>query len=182
LLRIGYDSAMTTTHPFHSVEEATSFLSAAAAQESVRHLSYWYLQYRDGAPDQVIWVATYDPVYMSHYMSNFTPLSDPVINSVMDNKLVDWAEWFKVDHVAQALDHIATRYDITKYGISMPLAAPGEDKIIFSVNTVSTDADWPKMRGALVKRFQPFAHDFDARMRPVVAHTSKGDSVFKLSA
>ena len=173
---------MTATHPFNSVEEATSFLSAAAVDEGVRHLSYWYLQYRDGAPDQVIWEATYDPHYMMHYMSNFTPLSDPVITSVMDNKIVDWAEWFKVDHVAQAVDHIATRYEITKYGISMPLAAPGEDKIIFSVNTNSNDADWAKMRGQLVTRFRPFAHDFDARMRPLVAQTEKGDSVFKLQA
>lgn len=173
---------MPATHPFSSVEEATNFLSAAAAEEGVRHLSYWYLQYRDGAPDQVIWVATYDPHYMSHYMSNFTPLSDPVINSVMDNKLVDWAEWFKVDHVAQAVDHIADRYGITRYGISMPLAAPGEDKIIFSVNADSNSTDWPKVRGSLVKRFQPFAHDFDGRMRSLVAQTQKGDSVFKLSA
>jgi hypothetical protein len=171
---------MAAKLPFHSIQDATNFLSTAAADEGVRHLSYWYLQYRDGAPDQVIWVATYDPHYMMHYMSNFTPLSDPVITSVMDNKLVDWAEWFKVDHLAQAVDHIATRYGITKYGISMPLAAPGEDKIIFSVNTSSTDEEWPKMRGQLVKRFQPFALEFDQRMRPVVTQVETGNSVFKL--
>ncbi|MBG1231360.1 autoinducer binding domain-containing protein [Aestuariivirga litoralis] len=170
------------SRPFRSIEEATSFLTRAATEEGVSHLSYWYLQYSEGAPDQVIWVATYDPHYMQHYMSNFTPLSDPVINSVMDNKLVDWAEWFKVDHVAQAVDHIANRYGITKFGISMPLPAPGEDKIIFSVNTASSESEWAKMRGALVKRFQPFAREFDERMRPLVAQVEKGDSVFKLSA
>ena len=75
---------------------------------------------------------------------------------------------------------IASRHGITKYGISMPLPAPGEDKIIFSVNIASNDADWPKRRGELAKRFMPFAKSFDARMRPLIKAVEKGDSVFKL--
>ena len=168
--------------PFRSTQEATAFLVQVAAKFGVLHLSYWYLQYRDGLPDQVIWVASYDPAYMSLYMANFTPLDDPVINSVMNNKFVDWAEWFEVDHLAQAVDSVAVRYGITKYGISMPIAAPREDKIIFSVCTNSNDADWPKSRSLLARQFLPFAEAFDQRMRPLVAAGKKGQSVFKLSA
>ena len=170
------------SQPFHSIEEATGFLVRAAPVERVCHLSYWYLQYVDGAPDQVIWVATYDPGYMSLYMHNFTPLDDPVINRVMDNKFVDWAEWFDVDQVAQAVDPVMVRYGITKYGISLPLPAPGDDKIIFSACIDSTDEDWPFQRNALARRMMLFAQSFDERMRGLVSAGQHGDSVFKLSA
>ena len=168
--------------PFQSIQEATGFLVRAAAVEGVRHLSYWYLQYLDGAPDQVIWVATYDPAYMSLYMTHFTPLDDPVINRVMDNKFVDWAEWFEVDRVAQAVDPVMERYGITKYGISLPLPAPGEDKIIFSACISSSDSDWSYQRNAFARRMTLFAQTFDGRMRHLVSAGQQGDSVFKLSA
>ena len=168
--------------PFNSVQEATSFLIAYAKQEGVAHLSYWYLQYQEGTPDQVIWVATYDPAYMSLYMSKFTPLDDPVINSVMNDKYVDWAEWWDHDSLAQAVNPIVARYGITKYGLSMPLPAPGDDKIIFSLCTRSNDQEWPTLRGVLARRFLPFAQNFDARMRHLVDAGQHGDSVFRLSA
>ena len=168
--------------PFGSMEKAAAFLLESAAEAKVRHLSYWYLQYRDGAPDQVIWSATYDPAYMNYYMSVFTPLDDPVINDVMENKFVDWSEWFEVDHLAQKVDLVAERFGLTRYGISMPLPAHGEDKIIFSVCVDSNEADWPQQRNALALRFLPFAKDFDRRMRRLVEADQLGDSVFKLSA
>ena len=170
------------SQPFHSIEEATGFLVRAAPVERVCHLSYWYLQYVDGAPDQVIWVATYDPAYMSLYMNNFTPLDDPVINRVMENKFVDWAEWWDVDQVAQAVDPVMVRYGITKYGISLPLPAPGDDKIIFSACIESSDKDWPYQRNAFARRIMLFAQSFDERMRHLVRVGQQGDSVFKLSA
>ncbi len=168
--------------PFHSVREATAYLVQAAALENVQHLSYWYLQYLDGAPDQVIWVATYDPAYMSLYMNNFTPMDDPVISRVMENKFVDWAEWFNVDQVAQTVDPVMARYGITKYGISVPLNAPGDDKIIFSACINSNDSDWPFQRNALARRMLVFANAFDEQMRHLVSAGHNGDSVFKLSA
>ena len=73
-----YDSE-SERPPFGSMEKATAFLLQSAAEAKVRHLSYWYLQYLDGAPDQVIWSATYDPAYMNYYMSLFTPLYDQLI-------------------------------------------------------------------------------------------------------
>lgn len=168
--------------PFKTIEAATNYLLRAAATSGVRHLSYWYLHYVDGVPDHVIWVATYDPAYMSFYMTRFTPLDDPVITSVMENKFVDWAEWFDVDRVAQTVDPMMVRYGITKYGISLPLSAPGEDKIIFSACMHSSDAEWPQQRAAMAHRMQLFAATFDARMRPLVSAAQLGNSVFKLSA
>ena len=174
--------SQTDRSPFGSMEKATAFLLQSAAETKVRHLSYWYLQYRDGAPDQVIWSATYDPAYMNYYMSLFTPLDDPVITDVMENKFVDWAEWYDVDHLAQKMSSVAARYGLSRYGISMPLPALGEDKIIFSVCVDSNDADWPQQRNALAVRFLPFAKEFDRRMRKLVEADQLGTSVFKLSA
>ena len=168
--------------PFRSVEEATNFLVQQAGLSGVRHLSYWYLQFKGGTPDQVIWVASYDPAYMSHYMSNFTPLNDPVITSVMEDKFVDWSEWFDYDHLAQSVDGILAQYGITRFGLSMPLAGPGEDKIIFSLCADSTMATWPEARNRLAKTFLPFAKSFDRFMRPLVMAGEEGKSVFKLSA
>lgn len=175
------DFEKTTSH-FQSMEEATTFLLKAAAEAKVRHLSYWYLQYQGGAPDQVIWSATYDPAYMNYYMSVFTPLDDPVISGVMNNKFVDWSEWFAVDHLAQKMNQVAVKYGLTRYGISMPLPAPNDDKIIFSVCADSNESDWPQQRNALALRFMPFARQFDKRMRKLVEADQRGTSVFKLSA
>ena len=154
--------------PFQSIEEATNFLIRATTPEGVLHLSYWYLQYVEGSPDQVIWVATYDPSYMSFYMTHFTPLDDPVIGQVMDNKLVDWAEWFQTDQVAQLVSPVMARFGITKYGVSVPLFVPGDDKIIFSACIASSDSDWPYQRNALARRMTLFAQTFDLRMRYLV--------------
>jgi len=171
-----------THRPFHSMEEASTFLIAAAAEAKVLHLSYWYLQYQGGAPDQVIWSATYDPAYMNYYMSKFTPLDDPVINGVMENKFVDWSEWFSVDHLAQQMNNVATKYGLTRYGISMPLQAPGDDKIIFSVCMDSNETEWPQQRGMLAMRILPLAKEFNSRMRYLVKADQQGASIFKLSA
>jgi hypothetical protein len=38
------------------------------------------------------------------------------------------------------------------------------------------------LRGALARRFLPFAKSFDARMRHLVEAGQHGDSVFRLSA
>ena len=176
-----FDFEKTTPH-FRSMEEATTFLLKAALEAKVNHLSFWYLQYQGGAPDQVIWAATYDPAYMNYYMSVFTPLDDPVLDGVMHNKFVDWAEWYDVDHLAQKMNSVATRYGLTRYGISMPLPAPGEDKIIFSVCIGSNETDWPQQRNALALRFLPFAQEFANRMRNLVEADQRGSSVFKLSA
>ena len=79
---------------FKNFEEATVQLERAAERAGVKHLSYWYLQFLDGIPDQVIWVATYDPIYMSQYMKKFTPMGDPVMGRVMDESVtIDWTEW-----------------------------------------------------------------------------------------
>jgi len=176
-----YDTAKAKPQ-FRSMEEATTYLLSLLPENKVRHLSYWYLQYQEGAPDQVVWSATYDPAYMSYYMSVFTPLDDPVINGVMENKFVDWAEWFAVDHLAQKVNSIAERYGLSRFGISMPLPAPGDDKIIFSVCVDSNEAEWPALRNALAMRFLPIAKEFDSRMRGLVEADQKGASVFKLSA
>ena len=70
---------------FLSRDDATSFLLGQVDNLKVSHLSYWYLQYTDSIPDQVFWVATYDPAYMSYYMKNFTPINDPVMANVMED-------------------------------------------------------------------------------------------------
>ena len=65
--------------PFLTFDEATAFLEETAKRSGVKHLSYWCLQFSDELPEQVIWVATYDPNYMNQYMKKFTPLGDPVM-------------------------------------------------------------------------------------------------------
>ena len=165
---------------FLTYEDATSFLVEEAAHQNVLHLSFWYLQFDGGLPDQVIWVSTYDPEYMSEYMQRFTPMGDPVIGTVMDQHVVDWAEWLSADGVSEDILEAASKYGLTKYGISMPLPAPGSDKIIFSVCIDSNDIDWQFQRVELTKRLKPTALEFSARMRTLIAAGQKGASVYAL--
>ncbi len=170
----------STLAPFKSFEEATKYLVGEAAFLKVLHLSYWYLEFKGGLPDQVIWVSTYHPEYMSQYMQRFTPMGDPVIGSVMDDRVVDWAEWLSADGVSEDILKTASKYGLTKYGISFPLPARGEDKIIFSVCVDSNEVIWPSQRVTLARRFKPFAIDFSARMMMLIAAGQKGTSVYAL--
>ncbi len=174
-------AAETSVPLFSSYEQATNFLESSAKRAAAKHLSYWYLQFLDGLPDQVIWVATYDPDYMSQYMSKFTPMGDPVLGRVMDESVtIDWTEWFHNDGVSDAIWDVAKTHDITKYGLSFPIRGAGEDKVIFSVNVDSTDLLWPQQRITLATRFRPFAQEFNQRMKGLIASGQMGGSVFSL--
>jgi Autoinducer binding domain len=166
--------------PFQTYEVATDFLIEQAFRAGVKHLSYWRLQFVDGLPDHVVWVSTYDPRYMSQYMSNYTPLGDPVLERVMDESVViDWSEWATTG-TALAIQEAATPFDISKFGLSFPIMGENGDKVIFSVNAHSTEKDWSLQRGMIAKRFRPFAQDFHTRMKPIVAAQQKGRSVYSL--
>jgi Autoinducer binding domain len=171
--------AVAQQTPFRTYESATSHLEETARRAGVTHLSYWCLQFVDGIPDHVVWVSTYDPLYMSQYMAKFTPMGDPVLEMVMDDKVViDWTEWLSHDGVSADIWEIAKPYNISKFGISLPLKSEGQDKVIFSVNTESDDETWPAQRGVIVQRFRPFAQEFHIRMRPMIAARQKGVSVY----
>ena len=82
----------------------------------VNHLSYWLVHSIDGTPDQVTWITTYDPAYMSFYMANYTPLGDSSFESaIAENHVLDWAE---DDSTKQELLPTAMKYGLAKYGIS----------------------------------------------------------------
>ncbi len=170
--------ASASLAPFGSFEEATKFLEETALRSGVRHLSYWYLQYVDEAPDHVVWVATYDPDYMSLYMKKFTPLGDAVIGRVVDkNAVIDWVEWLDM---SEEIYTVALNYGITKYGISLPIDSGGVEKVIFSVNTNSDSKNWNEQRGLLVKRFRPFAKEFHVRMTGLVKSKHLGASIYMI--
>lgn len=164
--------------PFLTFEEATGFLEETTKRSGVKHLSYWYLQFSDDLPDQVVWVATYDPNYMNQYMKNFTPLGDPVMDELRDGRIVDWTEWMAVDETLHHIHTEADKYDVPKYGISMHIPVGNQDKVVFSVCLESDDESWPEVRQTLVKRFKPFALEFHKRMAPMMHARQKGDAVY----
>jgi Autoinducer binding domain len=176
------DLLATARHmPFRTYDDATLHLEETAKRAGVSHLSYWYLQFVDRIPDHVVWVSTYDPLYMSQYMAKFTPMGDPVLEMVMDDKVViDWTEWLSHDGVSEEIWRVAQSYRISKYGLSFPLQSDSEDKVVFSVNTESSDENWPTLRSTLAQRFRPFAQDFHARMRPLIVAQHLGASVYSL--
>jgi hypothetical protein len=168
--------AAASLAPFRSFEEATAFLEDTARRSGVRHLSYWYLQYVDDAPDHVVWVSTYDANYMSLYMKKFTPMGDAVISRVVDeNAVIDWVEWLDV---SQDIYVEAKNFGITKYGISLPISSGSPDKVIFSVNVDCDLKNWGEQRGVLVKRFRPFAKEFHLRMMALVESNELGAAIY----
>jgi Autoinducer binding domain len=171
--------AVAQQTPFRTYESATAHLEETARRSGVKHLSYWCLQFVDGIPDHVVWVSTYDPLYMSQYMAKFTPLGDPVLEMVMDDKVViDWTEWLSHDGVSSDILSVAKTYGITEFGLSFPLASENGDKVIFSVNAESDNESWPSQRSIIAQRFRPFAQEFHIRMRPMIAARQMGESVY----
>jgi hypothetical protein len=154
--------------PFRSFDEATKHLEDTASRASVRHLSYWFLNFNLETED-VVWVATYDPQYMSDYMRLFTPLGDTVLESMLDqDRVTDWTKWDRNDTAAGDLVSMAKRHGISHYGISIAFRVPQMGTVVFSVNVDSDEASWPRQRDVLLERFQPFAHEFHDRMKPLV--------------
>ncbi len=155
---------------FASFEEATRYLEQCCARFNILHLSYWLLSNVDGTPDQVTWIATYDPAYMSHYMMTYTPLGDPTFEaSIAEHVFHDWDEVLGDDKMMQNLLPVATKYGITRYGVSIPLQDGNFGDILFSVNVKSSPDEWTLLRHDLVAKFRPFAHYFHQRAKPLIA-------------
>ncbi len=164
--------------PFSSYEQATKFLEETAVRSDVKHLSYWYLRIADGVPEDVVWVATYDPAYMSHYMSTYTPMGDPVLEGTLEeDRILDWSEWMKSDGVSQQIYNVAKNYGLTRWGISIPFQSDIGGTAVFSVCIDSNETDWPAMRNVLATRFRPFSLEFHNRMRPLLLTGQKGETL-----
>ena len=154
---------------FVSFEAATHYLEEVCARLEVNHLSYHLVHSIDGVPDQISWIATYDPAYVGHYLKKYTQLGDPTFDiAFADNKVVDWAELLSTDSMWQELLPVATRYGITQYGFSFPLKDGDFGNVLFSVNVKCNDEEWKLLRDGLVQRFRPFAVHFHGRLKPLI--------------
>ena len=164
-----FDLAAEPRNAFASFEEATHYLEQICARLEVNHLAYSLVHSTDGTPDQVLWIATYDPAYMSYYTEHYSHLGDPSVETAFaSNKVLDWAEHLSSDTMWQELLPVANRYGVTKYGISIPLKDGDFGNVLFSVNVKSNDKDWTGMMDNLVRKFRPFAVHFHGRIKSLI--------------
>lgn len=119
-----------------------------------------------GLPDEVTWIATYDPAYMSHYMRNYTPVGDPAFESA--DGLIDWADSSDSDPTVGAIHRAAAKYGIAKNGVSYAFRDGADRAIMFSVNIECDDTQWPVEKGRILGVFRGLAHYFHSRARPLV--------------
>jgi hypothetical protein len=168
-MRDDFDLAAEPKDAFTSFEEATHYLEQVCVRMDVNHLGYTLVHLIDGTPDQVSWIATYDPAYMSHYLKNYGHFEDPTLDiAFADNSVVDWVALLPLDSMWQELLPVANRYGITKYGISFPLKDADFGNLLFSVNVKSNDEDWILLRERLAERFRPFAAYFHGRVKSLI--------------
>jgi hypothetical protein len=161
-----FDLARESRSAFATFEEATHYLEDVCTRLKINHLSYWLVHSIDGTPDQVTWITTYDPAYMSFYMANYTPLGDSSFEtSIAEGSVIDWAE---DEYSRSHLLPTAFKYGITKYGISFPLMDGEFGDVLFSVNVKSTDGEWILLREDLIAKFRPFAVYFHGRAKPLI--------------
>jgi hypothetical protein len=178
-MRENFDFAAEPQNAFASFEEATHYLEQVCARLELNHLAYSLVHSIDGTPDQVSWIATYDPAYMSYYMEHYSHLGDPSVETAFaNNGIVDWAEWLSSDSMWRELFPMATRYGITKYGVSFPLNDGDFGNVLFSVNVKSSDEDWKLLRDSLVERFRPFAVYFHGRIKPLIQMRERAEINF----
>ena len=155
---------------FASFEDATQYLEKMCRVFNVRHLSYWSVSMAEGLPDQVTWIATYDPAYMNHYMANHTPVGDPAFDSdaVATPGVIDWMDSSTKDPAIQSIYQAAVKFGIAKQGLSYHFRDGADRSIMFSVNVDCEDADWPAEKERIVGSFRNFAHYFHAHAKPLV--------------
>jgi hypothetical protein len=161
-----FDVHAEADRPFGSFTEATEYLEATAARLGVRHLSYWCMSYVDDTPDQVTWIASYDPGYMNHYMAHYTPLGDPVFE--MEAAIIDWADANAADATAQEMQDAAARFGIARNGFSCRFGDAPDLHIMFSVNVACEESDWPSHKERLLDPVRHLARAFHARAKPLV--------------
>ncbi len=160
---------------FASFEEATQFLEQMCSVLRVRHLSYWSLSLSEGLPDEVTWIATYDPAYMNFYMGHYTPLGDPAFDSAGgDREIIDWADFSANDESAQAMHRAAAKYGIGKFGLSYPFSDGPKRSIMFSVNADCAAAEWPDEKRRIMDSFCGFARYFHSRAKSLVESRNIG--------
>lgn len=154
---------------FTSFEEATQYLEKMTRIFQVRHFSYWNLALAHGTPDQVTWIATYDPAYMAYYMSHYTPLGDPVFEEVQGKAtMIDWGEPSALNPTTEAMLEAAGRYGIARNGLSYHFTDGPDRSIMFSVNAECKREDWAGEKARIIGGFSGLAHYFHGRARPLV--------------
>jgi Autoinducer binding domain len=155
--------------PFASFEDATQYLESKCRNFMVRHFSYWSLSLSGGLPDQVTWIATYDPAYMSYYMGHYTPLGDPAFETGgARTGVVDWSALNAKDDTALAIQEAAARYGIAKHGLSYLFTDGPARNIMFSVNVDCLDTQWQDEKARIIGAFCGFAHYFHGRAQQLV--------------
>jgi Autoinducer binding domain len=169
--------------PFRSFEEANQLLVETAQRSDVKHLSYWFLNLDGDDRDDIVWLSTYDPAYMSSYMHDYTPMGDPDIGALLGKaEIIDWTDSIKSNPVARRMYKAAGKFGISKFGVSFAFKDAEMGTVIFSVNSNSNTRDWSKQKEILVERFEHFAHDFHDRMRPLLRLGQKDQSYLSLCA
>ena len=154
---------------FTSFEEATQYLEKMAQIFMVRHFSYWSLSLLHGQPDQVTWIATYDPAYMAYYMGHYTPLGDPAFENASGKaSMIDWSEPSAINPTTDAMKQAASRYGIAQHGLSYHFKDGPARNIMFSVNVDCSEADWPREKERVIGVISGLAHHFHMRAKPLV--------------
>lgn len=159
-----FDPKREPRDPFTSFEEATQYLEKMAQEFKVRHLSYWSLALAHGQPDQVTWIATYDPSYMAYYMTNYTPLGDPGFDARSAKPgVIDWSELNAADDTALKLQQAAARYGIARHGLSYHFTDGPDCNVMFSANVDCLAHQWPEEKARIIGGICGFAHHFHKR-------------------
>jgi len=161
------DENLRLDTPFVSFAEATHYLEQMCKEYRVRHLSYWSLEMADGLPDQVSWIATYDPAYMSHYMARFTPLGDPAFEPG-ERRLIDWDDLNATADVAEEIQREAEHFGIGRHGLSYQFNDGLSRTIMFSANVGCKADEWPAERQRVSLGLPAFARHFHERVKAMV--------------
>lgn len=154
---------------FTSFEDATQYLEKMAQIFMVRHFSYWSLSLLHGQPDQVTWIATYDPAYMAYYMGHYTPLGDPAFENASGKaSMIDWSEPSAINPTTDAMKQAASRYGIAEHGLSYHFKDGPARNIMFSVNVDCLPGQWADEKARIIGGFCGFAHYFHGRARQLI--------------
>jgi hypothetical protein len=167
-----FDPKREPKENFTSFEEATQYLEKMTRIFAVRHFSYWSLSLLHGQPDQVTWIATYDPAYMAYYMGHYTPLGDPAFETAEKGGgkavMIDWSEPSAINETTTAMKQAAARYGIAPRGLSYHFKDGPARNIMFSVNVDCLPEQWVDEKNRIIGGFCGFAYYFHGRVRELV--------------
>ena len=137
------------------------FLRVIAIRYGLSHVAYLGVNIPRLTDRVAYGITTYNPDWVSRYVSENYIRLDPVVKHGMMGLLpLDWATVRGKNRKIDQFFGEAVEFGVGLQGLSFPIRGAHGETALFSVNTNDTRLEWEKRKPSLIRDMQVFAYHF----------------------